>query len=81
MVSILADWTVEGKVQTADFEKDPRFASVCMLLGSSPSATTLTTRAAPENQSKDLDTVLGVTSDDEAAKLISNISLSQMIKV
>lgn len=29
----------------------------------------------------DLSTVLGITGDDEAAKLISSISLSQMVKV
>jgi hypothetical protein len=29
----------------------------------------------------DLSTVLGITGDDEAAKLISSISLPQMVKV
>jgi hypothetical protein len=33
------------------------------------------------NLFSDLSTVLGITGDDEAAKLISSISLSQMVKV
>lgn len=34
-----------------------------------------------ENLFNDLSTVLGITGDDEAAKLISSISLPQMVKV
>lgn len=33
------------------------------------------------NLFSDLSTVLGITGDDEAAKLISSISLPQMVKV
>lgn len=33
------------------------------------------------NLLSDLSTVLGITGDDEAAKLISSISMSQMVKV
>lgn len=33
------------------------------------------------NSFSDLSTVLGITGDDEAAKLISSISLPQMVKV
>ncbi|XP_054280830.1 uncharacterized protein LOC128998632 isoform X2 [Macrosteles quadrilineatus] len=80
IVAVLADWTVEGKVKTADFEKDSRFASVCSLLGSSPKFPDKQTKSSSTN-SQDLNTVLGVASDDEAAKLVSNISLPQMIKV
>lgn len=34
-----------------------------------------------EHLFSDLSTVLGITGDDEAAKLISSISLPQMVKV
>lgn len=72
-------------MQLSDFENDARFIKLCRLLG----------RAVPKqngqsvaNQSKiagfrtdDLNTVIGVAGDDEAAKLIASISIPQMIKV
>lgn len=76
-MSTLADWTVQGKVETSDFENDPRFGEVCRLLGIETPAI----KKKDKKNESDLSTVLGVASDDEAAKLISNISLSQMVKV
>uniref|UniRef100_A0A1B6GDU3 RAP domain-containing protein n=1 Tax=Cuerna arida TaxID=1464854 RepID=A0A1B6GDU3_9HEMI len=81
LVSVLADWTLQGKIKTSEFESDPRFAVVCRTLGSIPETTDATGKPPLDKMNTDLSTVLGVASDDEAAKLISNISLDQMIKV
>ncbi|XP_050421430.1 FAST kinase domain-containing protein 4 [Adelges cooleyi] len=72
-VSMLADWATTGKAKLSDFEADPRFLKLCRLLGKE--------NVGKENTFSDLSTVLGITGDDEAAKLISSISLPQMIKV
>jgi hypothetical protein len=80
IVSQLADWTASGRVKLSDFETDTRFLKLCRLLG----------RGLPHNSQSvekeavgfgDLAVVLGVTGDDEAAKLVAGISLSQMIRV
>ncbi|XP_046682412.1 FAST kinase domain-containing protein 4 [Homalodisca vitripennis] len=81
LVSVLADWTSEGKIKTSEFENDLRFAMACRTLGSLSETTDTTTKEALDKINADLSTVLGVASDDQAAKLISNISLDQMIKV
>lgn len=78
-MSILADWSTTGKVKLTDFESDPRFIRLCRVLtkGSvnSKSKNSFTSR------SEDLSTILSVTADDEAAKLVGSITLSQMVKV
>lgn len=71
-VSTLAEWASSGRVKLSEFETDPRFLNLCKMLGK---------EKKKENLFNDLSTVLGITGDDEAAKLISSISLSQMIKV
>jgi hypothetical protein len=80
IVSQLADWTTSGRAKLADFEADNRFVKLCRLLG----------RGLPhgaQNFEKeaagfgDLAVVLGVTGDDEAAKLVAGTSLNQMIRV
>lgn len=70
----------------ADFENDARFIKLCRLLGRAVPKQNAAATAA--NQSKiagfrtdDLNTVIGVAGDDEAAKLIASISIPQMIKV
>lgn len=73
-MSILADWASSGKVKLMEFEADSRFLKLCRMLGKGE-------KKAKENLFSDLSTVLGITGDDEAAKLISTISLPQMIKV
>lgn len=61
----------------SDFETDPRFLKLCRVLakGINPKANKL------ELRSEDLSTILTVTADDEAAKLVESITLSQMVKV
>ncbi|XP_047997178.1 FAST kinase domain-containing protein 4 [Leguminivora glycinivorella] len=77
MVSILSDWSSSNKVKITDFEKDPRFLKLCRIL-----ARTSTTQAMSSlTMAEDLSTVLGITGDDEAARLISNLTLPQMVKV
>lgn len=80
IVSQLADWTTSGRAKLADFEADNRFVKLCRLLG----------RGLPHGSQNfekeaagfgDLAVVLGVTGDDEAAKLVAGISLDQMIRV
>lgn len=84
VVSILAEWSSINRVKLSEFENDTRFIKLCRLLG----------RAIPKNNSTgtsnkkissfrtdDLNTVLGIAGDDEAAKLVASISLPQMVKV
>lgn len=80
IVSRLADWTTSGRAKLADFEADNRFVKLCRLLG----------RGLPHGSQNfekeaagfgDLAMVLGVTGDDEAAKLVAGISLNQMIRI
>lgn len=70
----MTNWANEGKVQLSDFEMDQRFVKVCRILGR--------THNGKNNEGMaDLSVVLGVTADEQAAKLISSISLPQMVKV
>jgi hypothetical protein len=80
IVSQLADWTTSGRAKLSDFEADTRFVKLCRLLG----------RGLPQSSQSfgketsgmgDLAVVLGVTGDDEAAKLVAGLSLNQMIRV
>ncbi|XP_045535218.1 FAST kinase domain-containing protein 4 isoform X1 [Papilio machaon] len=77
MVSTLSEWSNSNKVKMSDFEKDPRFLKLCRILARSTSSQALSSLTMAE----DLSTVLGITGDDEAARLIGNLSLTQMIKV
>ncbi|KAF9823677.1 hypothetical protein SFRURICE_013158 [Spodoptera frugiperda] len=77
MVSILSEWTSSNKVKLTDFEKDPRFLKLCRILARSTTSQTIGSLTMAE----DLSTVLGITGDDEAARLITNLTLPQMIKV
>lgn len=70
----MADWASSGQVKLSEFEVDPRFLKLCRMLGKENTK-------GKENLFGDLSTVLGITGDDEAAKLISSISLPQMVKV
>ncbi|CAD7090388.1 unnamed protein product [Hermetia illucens] len=84
VVSILAEWSSINRVKLSEFENDARFIKLCRLLG----------RAVPKNsngnnqgksvagfRTDDLNTVLGIAGDDEAAKLVASISITQMVKV
>ncbi|XP_053695488.1 FAST kinase domain-containing protein 4 [Sabethes cyaneus] len=90
IVSILAEWSSIKKVKLSEFENDPRFIQLCSVLGrtnnrnNNPS-NKLSLPASRATGSAlhvdDLQTVLGVTANDEAAKLIAGLTMSQMIKV
>lgn len=77
IVSVLSEWTSSNKVKLPDFEKDPRFLKLCRILARS----TTTHAIGSLTMAEDLSTVLGITGDDEAARLITNLTLPQMIKV
>lgn len=74
---MLADWTSNGKVTLPEFESDPRFIRLCRVLTKNTSIK----NKALSSRSEDLSTILSVTADDEAAKLVSSITLPQMVKV
>lgn len=80
IVSILADWTLNKKINLADFERDPRFIKLCKILtrnvGNKPNLNYIT-----NSKNEDLSTILSITADDEAAKMVQNITLPQMVKV
>lgn len=82
IVSKLAEWSSEKKINMSDFESDHRFIKICSALGR---PITKSQRQNPQNNKRDfrseLNTVLGVAGDDEAARLIASISLPQMVKV
>ncbi|XP_052758137.1 FAST kinase domain-containing protein 4 [Galleria mellonella] len=78
MVSVLSEWSSNNKVKLADFEKDPRFLKLCRILARTPTTAQAMTSLT---MAEDLSTVLGITGDDEAARLISNLTLPQMVKV
>ncbi|XP_058130159.1 FAST kinase domain-containing protein 4 [Anopheles ziemanni] len=86
IVSILAEWSSIKKANLSEFESDPRFVELCSLLGRTGQQRA--TSSKPSSQAKqrdlhvdDLQTVLGITANDEAAKLIAGLTLPQMIKV
>lgn len=78
-----------------EFENDARFVKLCKILGNAtenrsggppstgkrPNRTTFGGPGQPTYRNEDLNTVLSVTGDDEAAKLISNVNLTQMVKI
>ncbi|KAL7730523.1 hypothetical protein ACLKA6_000524 [Drosophila palustris] len=95
IVSILAEWSTINRVKISEFENDSRFLRLCRMLGrtalpkngvngkngSSSNGNNSTTKRISGFRTDDLNTVLGVAGDDEAAKLIASISLPQMVKV
>lgn len=91
IVSILAEWSTLNRVKISEFENDTRFLRICRMLGrtvpknNNPNNKDLgdngTAKRISGFRTDDLNTVLGVAGDDEAAKLIASISLPQMVKV
>uniref|UniRef100_A0A182JBZ6 Uncharacterized protein n=1 Tax=Anopheles atroparvus TaxID=41427 RepID=A0A182JBZ6_ANOAO len=85
IVSILAEWSSIKKVNLSEFESDSRFVDLCSLLGRTGQPRTTSTKPGQARQKElhvdDLQTVLGITANDEAAKLIAGLTLPQMIKV
>lgn len=72
---------MEGKIQLAEFETDPRFINLCRVLTRGLSYQSTKSLKYSASRSEDLTTILSVTADDEAAKLVSSITLAQMVKV
>uniref|UniRef100_A0A6P4FEL5 Protein TBRG4 n=1 Tax=Drosophila rhopaloa TaxID=1041015 RepID=A0A6P4FEL5_DRORH len=92
IVSILAEWSTLDRVKISEFENDTRFLRICRMLGRTvPKSNSGNGKTLAESngsakrisgfRTDDLNTVLGVAGDDEAAKLIASISLPQMVKV
>ncbi|XP_073815789.1 FAST kinase domain-containing protein 4 [Musca autumnalis] len=88
IVSILSEWSSINRVKLNEFENDPRFLKVCRMLGRTVAKNGNGDKGTDNSQKRisgfrtdDLNTVLGVAGDDEAAKLIASISLPQMVKV
>lgn len=96
IVSILAEWSTIDRVKISEFENDTRFLRVCRMLGRTvpkngangkngnntpATANGHASKRISGFRTDDLNTVLGVAGDDEAAKLIASISLPQMVKV
>uniref|UniRef100_A0A1A9V8R6 RAP domain-containing protein n=1 Tax=Glossina austeni TaxID=7395 RepID=A0A1A9V8R6_GLOAU len=88
IVSILADWTSMNRAKLSEFENDSRFLRICRMLGRSvPKDSNSSTKNVESKatingfRTDDLNTVLGVAGDDEAAKLIASISVPQMVRV
>lgn len=86
IVSILAEWSTVDRVKLTEFENDSRFLKVCRMLGrtvknGNGGSKDNNTKRISGFRTDDLNTVLGVAGDDEAAKLIASISLPQMVKV
>lgn len=77
IMSVLSDWMNKKKANLSDFEKDPRFLKLCAQVAERPQLLD----KYKEHNHGDLGTILGLTGDDEAAKLITTFSLDQMIKV
>lgn len=76
----MADWSNSEKIQVGEFENDPRFVRLCRVLTKMSSSTRRTIQTV-ESRNDDLSTILSVTADDEAAKLVTSISIGQMVKV
>ncbi|XP_058058743.1 FAST kinase domain-containing protein 3, mitochondrial [Anopheles bellator] len=83
IVSILAEWSSIKKANLSDFEADARFVSLCSLLGRTGRAGKAPPKSAKRKElmGDDLNTVLEIAANDEAAKLIAGLTLPQMIKV
>lgn len=91
-MSILAEWSSINRVKLSDFETDQRFTKLCRVLGravnlknansnNSSGLNSKTHKKIAGFRTDDLNVVLGVTGDDEAAKLVASIELPQMVKV
>lgn len=81
VVSILSNWTSSEKIKLDDFERDPRFLRLCKILTRNNSGPKQSRTVTVPTKSEDLTTVLSVTADEEAAKLVESITLPQMVKV
>lgn len=85
IVSILYNWAQSNRIQMSEFETDSRFLALCRMLGRNvhQEQHQEVRQQFPVNayRAEDLNLVMSVASDDEAAKLVSTISLPQMVTV
>lgn len=87
IVSILAEWSSINRAKLSEFENDARFIKLCRQLGRTIKTNPGSIASVAHNnkiggfRTDDLNTVMGIAGDDEAAKLIASISVSQMIRV
>ncbi|KAJ6638627.1 FAST kinase domain-containing protein 4, partial [Pseudolycoriella hygida] len=85
IVSILAEWSSINRAKLSEFENDARFIKLCRQIGRPVpkvnAATQANARKISGFRTDDLNMVMGIAGDDEAAKLIASISVSQMVKV
>lgn len=87
IVSILAEWSSINRAKLNEFENDTRFTKLCRVLGRAVRNGANTNSGNKPSlkvagfKTDDLSVVLGVTGDDEAAKLVASITLPQMVKV
>lgn len=95
IVSVIAEWHSVDRIKLEEFENDARFIKLCKILGNAAETRSNvpgkrnrtgfippgTSPGQPSYRNEDLNTVLSVTGDDEAAKLISNVNLTQMVKI
>lgn len=87
IVSILAEWSSINRAKLSEFENDSRFIKLCRQLGRTVKTNPGSMGGGGNNnkisgfRTDDLNTVMGIAGDDEAAKLIASISVSQMIRV
>ncbi|KAK9512659.1 hypothetical protein O3M35_001034 [Rhynocoris fuscipes] len=86
IVTTLAEWSVNGNADMSKIETDPRFVSLCQLLGRSSNGTEkYRTTEQPKQTIKDkhgdLSIVENISKNNQAAKLVSTFTESQMIEV
>lgn len=91
IVSVIAEWHSVDRIKLEEFENDARFVKLCKILGNANDTRgnfpgkrnqrSTFPAQPPTYRNEDLNTVLSVTGDDEAAKLISNVNLTQMVKI
>lgn len=82
VVSTLAEWNSANKIKLQEFENNPRFLKLCRLLGRNvPNKTVTDLDLNAGAQSKDVEMILNVAGEEETAKVISSLQLSQMVRV
>lgn len=78
IVTKLSLWKSSNRVKVSDFENDPRFLKVCQILSKSKAKNE---PLQDQRKSVELEMVLSIPGDDEAAEVIANLTLSQKVRV
>jgi hypothetical protein len=81
----LAEWSSIDKIKISEFENDARFVKLCKILGRSIKSQHQSdknkTFKIDKFRNDDLNVVLAVAGDDEAAKMVAKLTMHQMIRV